>query len=156
MKLKKFALLFSLALFSSFIYLKLHASAEENSAPVTADDLRAAGFSNIAPEMSPSGRFSGPAYYFQVGDWVDDPRSEAPDIVMVSKHTSPSPLTDQSLYAYASSSQAFEISGGQGKEGSLADGRTAINFIKGNDYFVIIGPDAQKIENLARELADKN
>jgi len=59
------------------------------------------------------------------------------------------------LFGYGSSSVSVNVSGAKAQAAELDNGRVALNFAKGNYYIVIIGPDAQKVENLANEIAGK-
>ena len=64
--------------------------------------------------------------------------------------------TTDALFSYGTDTRAFAISGGVGQEADFADGeRVALNFSKGIYYVVIIGPNSQKIEALARIVAAK-
>jgi len=124
---------------------------------ITASDLQNAGFTGVKQESPQAGgRFRGPADYFEVSDRVNDPQSEAPNIVMVdSAYHNNFSLANGDLYVYGTSSHPFDIVGGRGQEGTMFDGRIAINFIKGNNYTVIMGPNRQKIEALAQLVVQK-
>jgi len=123
------------------------------SSPVTVGDLIKAGFTAVKQEVPlPNGRFNGPPLYFSVSDKASDPTSEAPNIVMVDDSLT---VAGAISYTYGSNSQAFAIIGGQGKEGTMFDGRIAINFVKNGHYVVVFGPNKQKIEALANLVAQK-
>lgn len=118
----------------------------------TIDEVRSAGFSQskLQPPTA-DGNFS-PALYF----WVDEAATGATStkkLLMVSEVAVP--RGTQSLYAYGTSTLPFTIPGGIGQEGTLSDNRTAVDFIKGNMYAVIIGPGAKRVETLAALIAGK-
>jgi len=128
---------------------------------ITAEDVASAGF--VSPQVQPptvDGNYQ-PASYF----WVNGQNavtalggSSVQNLVMVSVvPTSPGykTLFDYSA-SYTSSSTPFAIDGGIGQEfAGLSQGRTVINFIKNDDYVVIIGHDTSKVEALASIVASK-
>jgi hypothetical protein len=130
------------------------ATPDTASSPVIVSDLAKAGFTGVKQEVPlAGGRFSGPALYFAVSDKVmTDSTSEAPNIVMVSDLQADAGAL---AYTYGSNSHAFDIAGGQGKEGIMFDARITINFVKNGHYVVIIGPNKQKIEALASLASQK-
>ncbi len=141
------------ALFSLLIHYSHAADIAGQPIIITAADLTSAGFTNAQVADPANNRFITPPYYFTVAEKADL-TSEAPNIVMVSilsTVSSPSQLP----YTYGTNNSDFTINGGIGKEGTMSDDRVAINFFKGNNYVVIIGPDKQKIEQLATIVANK-
>lgn len=134
--------------------------AAASTAAATVADLTTAGYTQVkalAPQGG--GRYSGPNLYFTVGDKVSSPSSEAPDVVAVSDLSLPYVPGNGALFQYGNDSHDFNISGGLAKEATMADGRTAINFLKaahaGSHYVVLIGPNQNKLEKLAADLAAK-
>jgi len=127
-----------------------------SSSGVTISDLTQAGFTQIK-QISPNaaGKFNGPNLYFGVSDKVTSPTSEAPSLVMVDNLSLPYKPSTGALFNYGADSHPFSISGGTGQEATMADGRVAINFVKNNNYVVVIGPNQQKIEALAQIMAGK-
>jgi hypothetical protein len=126
-----------------------------NAISVTSSDLTKAGFTQVKAAKSASGRFSGPALYFTVSDKATSASSEAPNIVMVSDLALPYAPATTALFKYGADSHSFTLANAAGQEATLADGRIAINFIKGSNYVVIIGPNQAKLETLATNLAGK-
>lgn len=137
----------------AFLLLFSLVKADGQSAKVTAADLTAAGFS--APQLiTPvNGKYLGSNLYFSLTDKLAS--SSEPDQVMVDYLTLPYMPSDGALFSYGSDSHTFPISGGAGREATIADGRTAINFIKGYNYIVVVGPKTSKVESLATTLASK-
>ena len=137
--------------------VNLHGShASGATVVVSAGDLAAAGFTQVK-QIAPTaaGRFNGPNLYFSVADKVTSPASEAPNVVMISDLALPYQPGSNALYKYGADSHDFSITGGAGKEATLADGRIAINFSKGYNYVVVIGPNQTKIAALAGAIAAK-
>jgi hypothetical protein len=119
---------------------------------ITGSDLLAAGYTDVSAQP-PKGVDYQPASYF----WVDGAPDTAnlTNLLMVSEYQSDSTYTDP-LFNYGISRQPFTIPGGTGEEAVLSgDPRTALNFSKGDFYFVIIGPDSKKVEALALIIAGK-
>jgi len=140
---------------ASILVVRLESS--QAAASVTPADLQIAGFTQVK-QLTPiaGGRFSGPNLYWQVSDKVTAPTSEAPDVVMAEDFLAPYTLSSgATLYVYGSDSHAFGVTGGNGQEATMGDGRIAINFIKNNHYDVIMGPNQAKIEALASIMAGK-
>jgi hypothetical protein len=133
-----------------------NSQAASNSMSVTTADLSRAGFTQVkAAVPTATGHFQGPNLYFTVSDKVAATSSEAPNLVMVSNLALPYAPASTALFKYGQDSHDFSISGGLGQEATLADGRVAINFIKGSNYVVIIGPNQAKIEALTTIVAGK-
>ena len=73
---------------------------------------------------------------------------------MVSQYTN-GLAYENDLFSYGTSTHSVDISGAKAQEDQLDYGRVALNFSKGNYYFVIIGPNAQNVEVLAKNIAGK-
>ena len=131
-----------------------HAAGNANVA-VSIADLKEAGFTKSKLLPPANGRFAGPNLYFSVSDKVLDASSEAPNVVMVEDLVAAYPFSAGALFSYGVDSHDFAVAGGSAKEASMADGRSAINVVKGNHYLVLIGPNQAKIEKLALRLAAK-
>lgn len=123
----------------------------------TVADLTSAGFTGIKTDPPDKQTFLGPTDYFTVADSVSAKTANLPHIVMVDSSSYPyvDQLPDAALYKYSVNDQSFAITGGTGDEATLSDGRTAVSFIKGNNYTLVIGPDKQKTEALALVMAGK-
>lgn len=119
------------------------------SAPysVTEADLQAAGFTGSFEKL----QSSSPAQYFS----VDDDATKTSKLLMISQQTTPTVLPESALFTYGSDSKSFNIPGSKAKEATTNDGRVAINFIKGYQYVVIMGPNKTKVESLALALSQK-
>ena len=142
-----------LILLSPIHWSLVHADA--GAALINSADVQRSGFTQVKQEMpTAAGHFNGPNLYFSVSDKVGAD-SEAPNIVMVSNQSLAYNPPLGSLVVYGSDVHSFIIPGGVGQEATMTDGRVAINFIKGHNYVVIIGPNPQKIENLAALVAGK-
>ena len=160
MDLKKPLLILSVlgvvALAAAFAASPHRSRAAGNSVPVTVSDLTQAGYASVTPiAPAANGRFAGPTLYFSVSDKVSSPSSEAPNVVMVSDLPLPYLPSTGALFKYSADSHDFSVSGAPGKEATLADGRIAVNFLKSYNYVVVIGPNQQKVEALAIEIAGK-
>jgi len=115
--------------------------------PVTDIQLQQVGFVEAKAEPANGNRFQGPAVYWRVQ--VNPAKTTEPgDILMVLKTTYIDPGTS-GLYAYGSDSHAFTVTGGQGQESTINDGRTAVSIVKNGTYVVIVGPGKQAVEALA-------
>ena len=119
---------------------------------ITPGDLIIAGFTDAKAMPAANGRYGG-AYYFSVAEKAA-PDSEAPNLILVSDEQVNYVRTALS-FSYTANDQAFAISGGLGREGTMPDGRTVIYFAKGKSYVVIIAPNKQNTEKLALFLANQ-
>jgi len=136
-----------------FLLLFHPVKADGQSAKVTAVDLTTAGFSGPQLIAPVNGKYLGSNLYFSLTDKLAI--NSEPDQVMVDYLTLPYMPSDSALFNYGSDNHIFPISGGAGREATITDGRTAINFIKGYNYIVVIGPETPKVEALATALASK-
>ncbi len=142
--------------FGILIFKSASTQAANRILTVSVQDLSQAGFSNvqkILPETS--GRYDGPNLYFSVSDLGQVVKSSTAHIVMIDNLLLPYQPAAGALFKYGANSRAFQISSGAGKIATITDGRTAINFIKGDHYVVVIGPDQARVEALATALANK-
>jgi hypothetical protein len=124
-------------------------------------DIYAAGYAQVSTQdpvlvgqtaTSSYTRYALPNRYFWVNGAPE--RSTLANLLMVAQyHVSPTDTV--TLFNYGTARHPFSISGGTAQEGKLADGRIALNFLKGQYYVVIIGPIQQNIETLARIIAKK-
>ncbi len=117
---------------------------------VTATDLVDAGFSGVEQQQPANGRFSPPNLYFTVQQNI--PNSPNGNMVMILVANTGNL---NSMHSYGSNTKSFNISGGTGQEGTMPDGRTAINFIKNTFYVVIIGPGVYETEKLVLIISSK-
>lgn len=148
--------LVGLASLGILVFSSSNSRAASDILSVNTADLSTAGFTDIK-QLAPitSGRFSEPNLYFSVSDKTSSKDSEAPNVVMVDSLFLPYTPANGALFNYGLDSHTFQIFGGAGKEATMADGRFAINFIKNNNYIVVIGPSQAKVEVLATTLASK-
>lgn len=101
-------------------------------------DLTRAGFVNVKSVAEKSGQYLAPAQYFGVNN---------NQVLLVFNL----PTAPQTLFNYGTGVNY----GALGKIATIADGRTAINFVAGGHYVVIIGPDVKKVTALADILVEK-
>ena len=126
-----------------------------SSFSLTAADAIQAGYAGTKLiTVTAIGRFPAPSFYFNTKDKVTSPLSETPNVVMVSVL----PLSDaatKTLFNYGVDSHYFALAGISAQEATMLDGKVAINFIKGNNYVIVMGPDKKKIETFALAIAAK-
>ncbi len=119
---------------------------------INEDYLIQAGYSVIKQEIPSAGRYAPPNIYFRVKEESTPSfKSDTTNLVVIFQALNYISV----LPNYGSNITSFPISEGQGQEGIMPDGRTAINFVKKNVYLVIIGPIAKKVEKLATIISDK-
>lgn len=114
-------------------------------------DIESASFTSVRQQLqTPDGHYPSPNLYY----WVD--KSDVTDItadnlLMVSITTVYNNFTG--IHEYPAS-QSFKLGDINGLEG-FEEKRTTIDFIKNNQYVVIIGPGKDKVEKIAAIVAAK-
>ncbi len=117
---------------------------------ITVKDIAAAGYLGVDQQQPDSGRFMPPNLYFKVKQSVHNSLNGNLVMVLILSNSNSSSLPN-----YGSDIKPFDIKGGTGQEGTMPDGRTAINFIKGSIYTVVMGPGSAEVEKLAQIMSSK-
>jgi hypothetical protein len=87
--------------------------------------------------------------YFRVKEYVLSDDSKTRNIVFISRfHYFASP--PKRLPYYGSNIRDIEIAGVDAQEGQMPDGRISVNFVKGKEYVILVGPNAIKLRALAQ------
>lgn len=115
-------------------------------------DIESAGFTSVRQQpQTPDGRYPSSNLYY----WVDKPTDAtditADNLLMVSITTVFNTFTGIHEYPASQSFNVGDIHGLEGTEGN----RTTIDFVKNNQYVVIIGPGKDKAEKMAVIVAGK-
>ncbi len=152
-----FAVLVLVILNASFFQHKAKAdSSDYQYINITSSDISQAGYSGVSQQSPENNMYQSPNLYF----WVNNSSESNPmsgktfDLLMVSQYTNGLAYNND-LFSYGTSTHSVDISGAKAQEDQLDYGRVALNFSKGNYYFVIIGPNAQNVEALAKNIAGK-
>ncbi len=157
--LKSITIIATLSLMAFIVIIVFNSSKSQaagNTIKVSASDLTNAGFTGVKKiKPQANGRYVGPNLYFSVNNKLSPADSKIPKAVMIDDLLLPYNPPTGALFIYGSDSHSFNIHDGAGKEATIADGRTAINFVKGYHYIVVIGPNKTDTENLASNLANK-
>lgn len=157
--LKSIAIITSLGLIiilSVLIFNTTNSQAASSSIKISASDLKDVGFTNFkALKPIANGRYQGPNLYFLINNKNISPKFKTYNIVMIDNLLLPYTPSKGALFNYGLDNHNFQIPNGIGEEATMVDGRTAINFIKGHHYIVVMGPDQVKIETLSLALANK-
>ncbi|MBU6370980.1 MAG: hypothetical protein KGH93_02060 [Patescibacteria group bacterium] len=124
---------------------------------ITANDLTNAGFSGVSAQAADGKNYQLPVQYF----WVSGASEKRTmpdgnfDLVAVSQYTDNAPYTD-TLFPYGTSTRLVGVSGARAaQESAVSAGRIALDFSKGDYYFVVIGPNAADVLSLANIIAAK-
>jgi hypothetical protein len=146
-----FSMLILSLLFVSHTFFSKRVSAE-SIALVNITDVINSGYSKAILKQPTDTMYKVPNLYFSVGENGKDSIS---NLLMIDIYYQDSPYSS-ALFNYGKNGHPVSIQGAIAQEALLAnDERVALNFSKGNYYIVIIGPNKQKVESLAKIIANK-